>query len=268
MKIDAIKYIFLCFLCFLQVIFFPSSSIAFDHSKWDAFLKEFNHDGFIDYKAAKSRPELLDGYLADLASVSPEELASYRREETMALWINAYHAILVKIVLDHYPVKSVKDIPHFWDKAWYDVAGKSQSLDLIRREELMNRFKDERVHCALSYGSRGGPLLRKEAYLASMLEKQLTVDAICFVNDQARNEILPSKKRVRLCEIFKWSRRDFIVNFGTVDTFKNWTIEEMALLGFMAFYVDTDRKVSFLEGGSFKLQYLDFDWRLAEWQRK
>lgn len=255
---------FLLFLMLFQV----SPAFAFDHGKWDVFLKEFNHDGLIDYKAAKDHPQFLNDYLRDLASIPAEELASYQREEAMAFWINAYHAILVKVVLDHYPLKSVKDLPHFWDKAWCSVAGKPRSLDSIRREELIGRFKDERVHCALSYASLGGPLLRKEAYSASMLEKQLTIDTICFVNDQTRNQILPSKKCVKLCEIFKWYARDFVINFGTVDTFKNWTTEEMALLGFMAFYVDTNRKISFLEGGNFKLQYLDFDWRLAEWQKQ
>jgi hypothetical protein len=134
-----------------------------------------------------------------------------------------------------------------------------------KRDELVNRFKDERPHCALSLGARSGPLLRAEAYTARMVDKQLHEDAVRFVNDERRNIIIPDKKRVAISMIFKWDAKDFIPNFGTIETFRRWSIEDMAVMGFISFYVADEEKAVFLEAGNYKIRYLDFDWKLNKW---
>ena len=96
----------------------------------------------------------------------------------------------------------------------------------------------------------------------------MTHDALRFVNDSYRNEIIPEKKRVRLSKIFKWFAKDFVLNFGTTKTFKKWTTDEMAVMSFVAYYLDDDERIAFLEEGKYKIKYLKFDWKLNKWQEE
>ncbi len=51
-------------------------------------------------------------YLAELAARSPvsEPRQFPTRESQLAYWINAYNALVMKGVFDHWPVKSVREI--------------------------------------------------------------------------------------------------------------------------------------------------------------
>ena len=46
-------------------------------------------------------------YLDALAAVP---ISRYERDEQLAYWINLYNALTVKVILDHYPVDSIRDI--------------------------------------------------------------------------------------------------------------------------------------------------------------
>ena len=100
----------------------------------------------------------------------------------MAFWINAYNAYTIRLVLDHYPVSSIKDIgskikiPFVttpWAAKFFSIGGEKMSLDNIEHGTLRKNYNDPRIHFALVCASISCPRLRNEAYTAAALEKQL-----------------------------------------------------------------------------------------------
>ena len=89
------------------------SDVQIDHGVWDRLLEGYvaRDAGGInrfDYGAVSAADRAaLDGYLAALA-VQP--ISRFDRAEQRAYWINLYNALTVDVVLDHYPVDSIRDI--------------------------------------------------------------------------------------------------------------------------------------------------------------
>ena len=86
---------------------------AISHAAWNTLLHTYvkpAHDGInrVDYVTWKARAVApLKSYIASLEKADP---ASLSREGQMAFWINLYNAKTVEIVLERYPVASIKDI--------------------------------------------------------------------------------------------------------------------------------------------------------------
>ena len=89
-----------------------AAGAAFDqsHQRWTAQLQRFVRDGEVDYAAWKNEQATLDDYLRELARVGKDDFAGFSREEKLAFWINAYNAYTVRLILDHYPVSSIRSI--------------------------------------------------------------------------------------------------------------------------------------------------------------
>ena len=64
----------------------------------------------VNYIGFKQDMKWFEMYLRSLSAVTKTEFAGFSREQQMAFLINAYNAFTVKLILDHYPVKSIKDI--------------------------------------------------------------------------------------------------------------------------------------------------------------
>lgn len=266
-------------LFFLSLLFF-SLPIAtppllaldkpFDHSSWDAFLKKFvNDEGEVDYAGIKKDPVLLNEYLAQIAAIDLGDFNDHwPREEKLALWLNAYHAGVISAIVQHYPVKSIQSIPGVWDAATVPVALKNHSLNDIREGGLLSVFRDEKIHTALACGAKGCPKLKSEAFTGQKVEGQLFLATKAFVNNPERNKIVPGEKKIILSRIFKWYAKDFQLDFGTVEKNDDMTSEEMAVLSFIAHYLEDSQKIEYLETGHYKIKYFPFDWSLNDWRRE
>lgn len=237
---------------------------SYDHSKWDAFLKKYvNAKGEVDFAAAHQDRSLLDEYVSQIEKVNEASFIEWPREEHIAYWINAYHAMAVKTVLDHYPVKSLQEIASAWDSRILKLRRESYSLNDIRNNELIKRFRDEKIHFALSTFSKSGPALLNEAYTGPKLEGQLYMAARRFVNDDEKNQIQPGGKKIFISKFFKWYGADFKFNFSNPDQDeKAGTREEFSILSFLAYYLEDTNKAEFLQEGHYKIKYLPFDWSL------
>lgn len=182
----------------------------------------------------------------------------------MAVSINAYNAGVVRLVLDRFPLKSVTDIPGVWENTVIPIGNSMQSLNQIQENLLRRQFRDERTLFALSSGARGSPRLRREAYTGAKVEGQLYLAARDFVNDSSRNRIERDAKKVILSRLFKWYAKDFVLNWSNFPGEIQRDPQEMAVLSFMAHYLEDPAKVEFLREGTFKVKYENFDWRLNE----
>ena len=248
------------------------TSRSFDHSEWDLFVKEFvNGQGEVNYRAAQKKPEHLLNYLEKIKSIPEEEMKDWPREERMALFINAYNAGVVKFVLDHYPLKSIMQIPGVWDNALIQIGtstlshtSQGYSLNQIQKGLLLQKFRDEKILFALSYGAKGSSPLQKEAYVGPQLEGQLYRMTRRFVNDDKQNLIDPAQKKVVFSYLFKWYSEEFLLNWGDFPEEEKWKPGERAVLSFFVHYLQDDRRVRFLKEGDYKVKYERFDWRLNE----
>lgn len=93
--------------------FAPNGTESVDHGDYASLLPRFVKRGSdrynrVDYRTFKGSGHAeLKGYLAMLEAASPTRLS---RAEAQAYWVNLYNAKTLDVVLDHYPVSSIKKI--------------------------------------------------------------------------------------------------------------------------------------------------------------
>jgi len=250
------------------------AATAFDYSSWDAFLKKnVNANGDVDYQAVAKDPKGLNDCLSGLMAVKGSEMAAWPREEALAFWLNTYHVVLLKLVMESYPVTSVQQIPSFWDIAAFHFGkraeGQSQySLNDIRMKKLIGVYHDEKIHLALSVAAKGGPKLLTEAFTGLKVEGQLFLLARKFVKDPAYVDITPGQKKIRISRIFKWYAKDFKLDFGTPEPRGKFSESDNAVLSFLAYYLEDEAKGEYLQEARYKIEYPSFDWSLNDWKRE
>ena len=133
----------------------------------------------------------------------------------MAYWINLYNALLVRVVLEHYPIASVRDIGDTsnpgaggpWQAKRIEIEGTAVSLGDIEHRILRPIWRDPRIHYALSCAAVGCPNLQPEPFQADRLERQLSQAAIAYINDPRC--IATDGDRLVVSSIFRWYRDDF-----------------------------------------------------------
>ena len=189
---------------------------SFDHSRFDDLLRiHVDADGLVDYARLKGAQAELDAYVGSLATARFEDLG---RDEKLAFLINAYNAFTLRLVLDHWPLASIMDIPagQRWDASRWRLAGETLSLKQMEHERIRPRFREPRIHFALVCAARGCPPLRAEAYTGARLESQLTDQAHRVLSDDRWLRFDPSTGELRLTELYKWYESDFRQAAGSV----------------------------------------------------
>lgn len=187
-----------------------------DHSAWDALLKRYvNAQYLVDYSAWKSGglPEL-DSYLARIAAPWPNDLSGEARKATL---IDAYNALTVRWILKNYPVASIWRTHHPFTEVRHQLNGAAISLDAIEGE--LRNMGDPRIHAALVCAARSCPPLRREAYTAERLDRQLDANVRDWLSMPDRNQFISEKHKAEVSMIFKWYKADFEKNGGSVEAF-------------------------------------------------
>lgn len=160
-----------------------------DHAEWDAFLGKYmrpSPDGInrVAYaEAVKAGRTMLAPYLGQLQKTAVTGLS---RDEQFAFWVNLYNAATVDLILQKYPVKSIRDIGLLGQGPWGDkrlkVEGRDLSLDDIEHTILRPIWKDVRIHYAVNCASIGCPNLGVRAFRADHLEPMLNAAAAAYIN--------------------------------------------------------------------------------------
>ncbi|MEL7059660.1 MAG: DUF547 domain-containing protein [Acidobacteriota bacterium] len=181
----------------------------FDHSALDALLAaHVDADGWVDYPSLAQQGAALDAYLEAIGAADFEALS---RDAKLAFLINAYNAATLRLILDHWPLDSIRDIPadQRWDGRTWNVAGEQLTLNQIEHERIRPDFEEPRIHFAVNCASVGCPPLRAEAFTAEKLEQQLQEQTIyCHTHDrwlQYEN----GASAVRLTKLYDWYGGDF-----------------------------------------------------------
>ena len=196
----------------------PESTIVVDHSPWDAFLKTYvvkSSDGInrVAYsKVTEGDKIALARYIDNLSKIPVSKLA---RSEQLPYWINLYNALTVQVVLDHYPIESIRDIdisPGFfsegpWDKKLVTIEGEEVSLNDIEHRILRPIWRDPRIHYAINCASIGCPNLSEDAYTHENTQDLLNRGAHDYIN-HPRGVAIEGDKLI-VSSIYVWFSEDF-----------------------------------------------------------
>jgi hypothetical protein len=196
----------------------PKATMTVDHSAWDKILSTTvvaSPDGinrFAYGRVSKADKLGLKAYLATLQGV---KVTALKADEQRAFWINLYNALTIDVVLDHYPVKSIRDISLGgglfatgpWKKELVTVEGRKLSLDNIEHDILRKVWRDPRVHYAVNCASISCPNLMAKAFTGARLDEMLTQGARAYVNHKRGVNV--SGGRLRLSNIYDWYAKDF-----------------------------------------------------------
>lgn len=173
------------------------------------------HEGRVDYAGLKKDPSGLDAWLAAAAATDENEFKGRSREARLAFLINLYNAATLRLILDRYPIASIRDIGPAWDpnKAWklpvVMVFGRTVTLNQVEHEMIRPVFNEPRAHFALVCAAKGCPPLRSEAYDGVRLDAQLDDQARTFLSQRAKNDASKAGETAYLSPIFKWYMKDF-----------------------------------------------------------
>jgi Protein of unknown function, DUF547 len=200
------------------VEFKPVGSGRADHSAYDAILKQYvsvDSAGYasVDYAALASQRANLESYLASLIAIDPRELS---RAEAHAYWINFYNAKTLGLMLENWPVKSIRDInlggggffgKGPWSKKLMTIAGVELSLDDVEHRIIRPIFNDPLSHYALNCASYSCPNLMPRAYTAKNLKSQMVESATLYINHPRGISIKDGE--ITASKIFYWYAGDF-----------------------------------------------------------
>ena len=236
-------------ILYLQItVFGVSSSLAFDHShaELNSVLKAYvDADGMVDYQGLKTHRSTLDGYLDKTGAVSESEFDSWTRNQQLAFLINVYNGETLKLIIDHYPVKSIKKIGGLFGQPWnlksVTLFGKKTTLNTIEHEILRPKYKDPRIHFAIVCAAMGCPPLRNEAFTPENLNDQLDARGRFFLSQKNKNRL--DDDILYLSPIFDWFKEDFTEK-GSLQNFVT------------AFFPEN------IKGKKLRIKFTSYDWRL------
>ncbi len=226
---------------------------TFDHSGFDGLLHRYvDKDGWVDYAGLARSPVELDKYIDEFGEARFSEMG---RDEKLALLINAYNAMTLRLVLDHYPLDSIRDIPSAkrWDDERWRIGGRVTSLNEIEHEEIRAKFREPRIHLALVCAAVGCPPLRQEAYVAERLDEQLAAQTRYVLSHDRWHQFDRSSPVLRLTQLFNWYGGDFEQTAGSV-------------LSFVSQYVPAVGE-RLAGGAKLTIRWLDYDWSLNDQRR-
>ncbi len=220
----------------------------FNHQTWNQLLqKHVRANGDVDYKGFIKDKTQLNEYCNALTANRPNE--NWSKEASMAYWINVYNAFTVKLIVDHYPVESIKDIKNgipfvntVWDIKLIDFGDEQIDLNKVEHGILRKDYDEPRIHFAVNCASFSCPNLRNEAFTADRLEEQLADAARLFLKDERKNKI--QSDNVQLSKIFSWFKGDFT---------KGQTLIEF-LNKYAPLEINADANIN----------HLDYDWTLND----
>lgn len=236
----------------------PSTAAVPSVAGWARILAAYVHDGSdgvarVDYSGLAANPADRALLAAQIEALAAAPVSRFDPDTRFAFWVDLYNALTVKLVTDHHPVASIRDIsisPGLftigpWRRKLVEVEGRALSLDDIEHAILRRQWAEPRVHYVLNCASLGCPDLARTPYLGDDLEARLEAAARAFIAHP--RAVRFEDGRLVLSRIFDWYGRDF----GP---------DRQAVLAAIARHAAPDRAAR-LRGHTGPVTYA-YDWRL------
>lgn len=234
-------------------IYAASSTARIDHTVFDALLKKNVKNGRVDYANLKKEQDALRGYLKSLEALDAK---LFSRNELLAMFVNAYNACTLELILEHYPgIASIKDIPagKRWDDKRWTVCGELLSLSELEHSILRKRFEEPRIHFAINCASISCPPLRSEAYTGDAIDAQLQEQALMMNREFGGAQWDAGTGMLRLSKIYDWYEGDFT--------------RAGELKDYVARYVTVDVAEQLKKKTKVDIVFLEYNWTLNDVQK-
>jgi len=205
------------------------------------------------YAAAKENGDhaAIKAFIAEQTARTPSTMTD---AEATAYWANLYNAVTLDVVLDDYPIKSIRSLGPFttgpWKRDVVTVEGETLSLDNIEHDILRVEYATPYIHYMVNCASYGCPNLRSELWTADALREDQQAAARDFINSD-RGVTIRKDGRIAMSKIYKWFSEDF----GET---------EDDLRAHLADHATGDRLEALQSGAKFKGTNYDWDLNAAE----
>lgn len=194
-----------------------SADDVIDHAALDQFLQRYviqdsqgvNRVAYSQVSAADR--QRLDDYIDRLSRFDAANLV---RDEQLAYWVNLYNARTLTLILDHYPVRSIRDIRSGflsigpWNDPLLTVRDRVLSLNDIEHGIIRPGWQEPRIHYVINCAAIGCPNLGLQAYTGDTIDDLMTEAAEAYVNDPRGAQFTPSGDLL-VSKIYLWFREDF-----------------------------------------------------------
>ena len=237
---------------------------TFDYSEFDSLLRKFVHEKQVDYRSLIAEKDKLYLFTKKLNKISPDSHPDLFKttEEKLAYWINAYNAFILKLIVENYPVDSIKDIKFIGFTVWFSkntLGGEEISFKALEDDIIRDRFGDPRIHFAINCASASCPPLLNEAFLPQILDRQLDTMTAKFINDKSNVLFDEERQIIFLSSIFDWYEKDYT----------SWLEEERnmvnpTLLDYIKIYYDDEIPDDWQE---YDIKFYDYDWSLNDFDQ-
>ena len=198
----------------------PAQTQRVNYAIYNQFLtrywaKDTNGIARVDYKAVSAADQAnLASFLDQLQQIDPGTLG---RDEQLAYWINLYNAQTIRVVLDAYPVGSIREIKDGpfsigpWNRKDVVVNGAALSLNDIEHRIIRPTFNEPRIHYALNCAAASCPNLAPQAWRGAGLDAAFEAAELSYLADD-RGISIDEDGRVTASKIYIWFREDFGTN--------------------------------------------------------
>ena len=243
------------------MLFFAAQApaLALDDTPYAGVLSAYVSPEGVDYPGLLAGRGPLDDYVAALGSASLDGMSPADRE---ALWINAYNALTLSLILDAWPLESIRDLDggNPWDARVYTVAGQRVTLNDIEHRRL-RPLGDPRIHAAVNCASRGCPPLANTPFTGEALSRQLDEASAAWIRGGGL-VIDRGAGTVGLSRIFDWYGEDFLALYGSASRdIPGLEGKREAAINFASRYLDEDL-AAWLGSGEYAVSFIDYDWSI------
>lgn len=221
------NYLYLLLLCLLSIVSpAPAQARTSDvvvqqddfYAAATQLLQKHVHNGQVNYISLREDNAQLQRLVKQIASYDLQDAPAAERK---AFYLNAYNLLVLHQVLAHYPLKSVMDVPGFFDEQQFRVADEQITLNQLEKQKLMAPYQDARVHFALVCAAKACPPLLNAAYTPAEVEEQLETQAKRALQDSDFIKIQPKERKVLVSELFQWYKQDFLRGAPSVAAYIN-----------------------------------------------
>jgi len=239
---------------------------------FDRVLNLYVRDGLVSYASFRATDRSVINRYIEARRNAPPNFDRWSQSRQLAFWINGYNSLVLRTVLDHYPISgsspayptnSIRQVPGAFNRTLHQVAGRRLTLDEIE-QSVLTPFKDPRVFLALGRGSLGSGRLRSEVYSGAKLDDQLKAVVEEFSTEPWGITIDRMGVVVRVNQIVAWRESEFVAAYADLGWLESKrTPLERAVLNLVEPSLFPSERV-FLAENRFRLEYQEFDWRLND----
>ncbi|MBX9674901.1 MAG: DUF547 domain-containing protein [Candidatus Obscuribacterales bacterium] len=266
----------------------PLSSKASPLMHFDHSYKLFAHDlalyvknGLVDYARWQRKQGNLDKFLKQIDDLSPIAYDGFTEAQKKAFWINAYNALTIKSVLQHYPIhgnlayyppNSFRQIPNGWETLEFNIMDNKFTLYSIEHDELRRGFRDPRVHFAVVCAAMGSGRLPSVPYSSdpTQLDQQLENSTRQFLQNPANVSFDAKSNELRVSKIFNWFTLDFACKAGFGKTKFPPPKDQDIIATYISLYQNQPLQQELtkaVKAGNLEVSFLPYDWALNELPR-